>query len=306
MSETEEAARRPSSTSAFALHLVGLPVVGAILGVVVGIVGLRVLEPQHVAVALIAPVQSPAMPSSGVFASGGVRTQTPAPSAIEGGDVGPRSAFSRLVEILSSGAVAEDLARDSALLARVFDDRRDGARDRGGSGLGMHDHAAGLAAWIIARPLGAGSDADVLRDHLRSRLRIEVVGTTGLRRASYRHGSPDVAEAVLAEAIRAADGGLRRRAQAQSEALAGHLRQRLIDGVPNADRRLAISLALEEQERLLVLYAAGLPHAGEIVAGPTAPRRPDHPDPVVVLTASTLAGFAIGLIAMQFTMRRFA
>ena len=170
----------------------------------------------------------------------------------------------------------------------------------------MHDHAAGLLARLIARPVAAGSDADALRDHLRTRLRIEVVGTTGLRRASYRHGSPDVAEAVLADAIHAADGGLRRRAQAQAEALAGHLRQRLIDGVATADRRLAISQALEEQERLLVLYAAGLPHAAEIVAGPTAPRRPDHPDPIVVLTASTLAGFAIGLIAMQFTMRRFA
>lgn len=272
-------ARRPAINVA---RTVARGTVRAVLATVLALSGaavvVRLIPAEHTAVAVVAPAVPPSLAppvEGGGRAGGGADDPAPVP--------GP---FLRALELLSGGALAGDLAADPEFLAAVL----------GGAAVGsLAATVTDLVALAIGRPGPDRPDADLLRGHLRTRFRIEQTAQPGLRRLSYRHRDPHVAEAVIARAVAAADARLRGAASDRATVLVADLRRRLADGTGPTDRRIAMATLLEEQERRVVLLTAGLPVAIEFVQPPTAGARPDDTDPRIVLVLVALVGVAAGL-----------
>lgn len=273
-SASSPAAGRP----VIALLAPALPcLVATALALVAGVVWLRWTEPRHSAVAVVGPAAAVALPGD----RHGRPEVRPSDEAAAGG-----VPFLRATELLAGGLLADDLAARPGLVGSVLGDGTVG---------GPVAAAAAMIASLAGRPPAERPDADRLATHLRTRFRIEPTAQPGLRRITYPHADPRVAETVIALAVASADARLLRAAQREAETLIAHLARLLADGSGPTDRRLALAALLEEQERRRLLLAADRPHAIVFVHGPVASARPDDPDPAVVLATAALGGFAAGL-----------
>jgi hypothetical protein len=251
--------------------------VATALALVAGVVWLRSTEPRHSAVAVVGPAPGVALPGDRAGRPEGRLSDEAAAGGVP---------FLRATELLAGGLLADDLAARPGLLGSVLGEGTVG---------GPVAAAAAMVASLAGRTVAERPDADRLGSHLRTRFHIEPTAQPGLRRITYRHADPRVAEMVIALSVAGADARLRRSAQGEAEALIAHLGRLLADGSGPTDRRLALSALLEEQERRRLLLAADRPHAIAFVHGPVASLRPDDPDPVVVLAVAALGGFAAGL-----------
>ena len=248
------------------------PLAATALALVVGVVWLRSTEPLHTAVAIVGPAAVVATPGDAC----GRPSDDPATGIVP---------FVLAAELLAGGLLADDLAARPGLLGTVLAD-----------GAARGTATVALVAALAGRPVADRPDTDRLAAHLRTRFRIEPTAQPGLRRITYRHADPRVAEMVVALSVASADARLRRSDQDEAEVLIAHLGSLLADGSGPTDRRLALASLLEDQQRRRLLLAADRSHAIVFVHGPVASVRPDDPDPVVVLAVAALGGFAAGLL----------
>lgn len=178
--------------------------------------------------------------------------------------------FHRFVYTVKGSAAAAILLKDPAVIAGI-------ARD--GSWSSRADH------WT----------AEELSDYLDRKLRIEHLGTTPLRRLSYKHPDPIFAAAFLRKIHLVADQLIRRDRRRQSESRIKYLTDTLQKTV-NPDHRKGIANLLMQQEHIQMLANLDEPYAAIVVEPPAATPKPVWPAKALLLGVFALLGAFTGYL----------
>jgi len=178
--------------------------------------------------------------------------------------------FHRFVYTVKGTAVAAILLKDPAVISGI-------ARD--GSWSSKADQ------WT----------AEELSDYLDRKLRIEHLGTTPLRRLSYKHPDPVFAAAFLRKIHLVADQLIRRDRRRQSESRIKYLTDTLQKTV-NPDHRKGIANLLMQQEHIQMLANLDEPYAAIVVEPPAATPKPVWPAKALLLGVFALLGAFAGYL----------
>ena len=178
--------------------------------------------------------------------------------------------FYRFVYTAKGASVAAILLKDKSVLAGIAKDGR----------------------WS-----GQGKDwtADELAEYLDRHVKVEHLGTTPLRRLSYRHPDPAFAAAFLRKIHLVADQLIRRDRRRQSESRIGYLEEALQKTV-NPDHRKGIANLLMQQEHIRMLANLDEAYAAIVVEPASATPRPDWPRKPMVLGVLAFAGMLCGYL----------
>lgn len=137
--------------------------------------------------------------------------------------------------------------------------------------------------------------AEELAAYLEKYVRVEHLGTTPLRRVSYRHPDPAFAAAFLRKIHLVADQLIRRERRHQSESRIRYLEGTLQKTV-NPDHRKGIADLLMQQEHIQMLANLDEPYAAIIVEPPSSSPKPVWPDKIMLLSVFALLGGAAGYV----------
>ncbi len=250
------------------------------LAIALALAWLHLTPPEYRAVMLVA-----AVPGVGADAGAGPPGE-PAAARLD-----------RYAELLGSIEVARRLVRWPALLPALFPAEWDDGAARWRPPPGPAARLGRAVATVAGRPGWQPPGPERAARELRRRLRLDTVGSDRLRRLSFGHADRDLAIEALDRLHRVADGVLREAAVDRTRAAIAFLEGQL-SGTRRHDRRADLDALVERHQRTLMLLAAGLPYAAEIVDGPDAPAVPGWPDPVLVLPAAAAAGLALGTAAV--------
>ncbi len=178
--------------------------------------------------------------------------------------------FYRFTYTITGSSVAAILLKDQSVLAGIAKDGR--WKDKG------HD-------W----------SAEELADYLDKNLRVEHLGTTPLRRISYKHPDSAFAAAFLRKVHLVADQLIRRDRRRQSENRIEYLQDALQKTI-NPDHRKGIANLLMQQEHIRMLANLDEPYAAIVVEPPASTPRPVWPNIPVIFAVFTLLGVLCGYL----------
>ncbi|HYE00954.1 MAG TPA: hypothetical protein VEH84_16340 [Alphaproteobacteria bacterium] len=253
-----------------------LVALGPLLGLALAALWLRLTPPLYVATMVVGPVPAPA-PLDGLAGPG---------ARLAAGRAGPLAGlidepdlaeYDRFLEMLAAPAAVARLEPELAAAAAGL---RPGARDA-------------LAA-LLGRPGWQPPGPAEVSAGLGRSLEIAQIGHTPLRRIGFAHADRAVALALPARLHAAADAVLREQAERRGATRIAYLKQQIAQQ-PQQDHRGVLAALLAREEQAMMLAAAGGSFAAEAVQPPTAPLRPERPDPLFVLAVAAAAGLAAGL-----------
>lgn len=135
--------------------------------------------------------------------------------------------------------------------------------------------------------------AEELAAYLAKYVRVEHLGTTPLRRISYRHPDPAFAAAFLRKVHLVADQLIRRDRRQKSDSRIRYLEETLQKTL-NPDHRKGIAALLMQQEHIRMLANLDEPYAAIVVEPPSASPKPVWPDKLLILTVFAILGGAVG------------
>lgn len=186
--------------------------------------------------------------------------------------------FYRFIYTIQGPAVASILLKDESVLAGI-------ARD--GSFTGKADQ------WT----------PEELADYLTRNIKVEHLGTTPLRRISYRHPDPAFASAFLRKVHLVADQLIRRDRRQQSQSRINYL-QNTLQRTANPDHRKGITDLLMQQEHIQMLANLDEPYAAIVVEPPSSTPKPVWPDKALLFGLFILLGGLTGYFVKVFTRAR--
>lgn len=140
--------------------------------------------------------------------------------------------------------------------------------------------------------------AEKLAEYLGSRVRLDSVGTTPMRRLTYQHQGKDFAVFMLSKIHAQADRLIRRRIQSETQSRIEYL-ERSIRQTNNPDHRRALTDLLMEQERLLMLVSIESAYAASVIEPPSASVQPRWPSKTLVMLVSVFVGLVLGFVAFN-------
>jgi len=293
------AARDLAARDPVALLLAGWRVIAgcALAGLVVAILGLRMVTAEYTASMVVGPTartgfagMGPRVPVAGPELAAGV--------AEHGAGDETLSDFARFLELLGSAPVAARLAGDPALLRRLFPERWDAAAGDWRPPPGLAAGAKRLLLAVAGREDWVEPDAVEAARRLRDHVLVATVGTGPMRRIVVRHADRAFALDLLGRLAAATDAHLRAEAARRSAAQVAYIRAQLAR-VTMAEHRRTLTELLAEQERVAMLIEVDLPFAADPIEPPTAARLPDWPDPKVVLPLGLVVGTALGMLLVN-------
>ena len=210
-------------------------------------------------------------------------------------ETGVPSPFRLYLEELTSREVASALVSRSDLMHVVFKREWD-AGTRSWRRPEPTPFRNGLKA-LLGFPLleWRAPDAARLQDYLRQSIKIDDDPKRAVTIVRFDHADPRFATALLTALNVAADGHLKTVALARARQFAAYLDARLATIVV-AEHRVALTTALSDQEKQIMLASSEAPYAADLVEAPTASLAPTSPRAVVVLVASTLFGLVFGTL----------
>ncbi|HYD31495.1 MAG TPA: hypothetical protein VEB64_11655, partial [Azospirillaceae bacterium] len=267
------------------------------LAFVLSLAFLRLWTPEFTATMVVGPTAR-----NGIAAMG-LRVPTPgqesASAVVEygAGDEG-LSDFARFLQLLTSTAVAERLMTGGDVPQRLFPGRWEPATGQWRAPGGLSGLARFLFLALVGREDWSEPDPERLAQALRRAVVVEAVGTTAMRRISFRHADRAFAMDLLSRLHAAADAQLRQEAARRSKAQIDYIKER-IGNVGVAEHRRALATVLGDLERVLMMIEVGLPFAADPIEAATAGRQPDWPNPALVLPAGLAAGAGLGLLAFS-------
>lgn len=132
-----------------------------------------------------------------------------------------------------------------------------------------------------------------LAAYLDRKIRIEHMGTTALRRITYRHPDPVFAAAFLRKLHLVSDQLIRRDRRRQSESRIAYLEDSL-QKATNPDHRKGIAQLLMQQENIRMLANLDEAYAAIIVEPAARSARPVWPEPSLLLGVCGLLGVLLG------------
>lgn len=143
-------------------------------------------------------------------------------------------------------------------------------------------------------------NAEELAEYLAKHIKIEHLGTTPLRRISYKHPDAAFAAAFLRKVHLVSDQLIRRDRRRQSESRINYLTATLQKTV-NPDHRKGITDLLMQQEHIQMLANLDEPYAAIVVEPPSSTPKPVWPDKFLLYAVFALVGAGIGYLV--WTMR---
>ncbi len=264
---------------------------GILLVLGAAILFLRLTPAEFTATMVVGPTTRTApgmvarLPHAAAIASG---------SAVERSETETLSDFARFLQLLASTPVASRVAESTGLLPALFSSSWRPDERRWAPPEGLLPSLRRELLTLVGRTPWHPPDAPTLARHLSRELVIAPIGSTPMRRLSFRHPDREVGLALLAHMHRITDELLRaeaaRRTTAQIAYLEGQLRR-----VTIAEHRQALAALLSEQEQNRIVIAVDLPFAADIIEPPTAPSSADWPNPLLVLGAAAAAGLGLGV-----------
>lgn len=176
--------------------------------------------------------------------------------------------FHRFVYTVKGSAVAAILLKDSAVLSGIA---RDGS------------WSSKANKWT----------AEELSDYLERKIKVEHLGTTPLRRISYKHPDPVFAAAFLRKIHLVADQLIRRDRRRQSESRIKYLTDTLQKTV-NPDHRKGIANLLMQQEHIQMLANLDEPYAAIVVEPAASTPKPVWPAKALLFGVFAMLGAMTG------------
>lgn len=176
--------------------------------------------------------------------------------------------FYRFVYTVKGRMVADILLKDDTVLAGIS---RDGQ-------------------WVDSAEDWTASE---LALYLEKNVKIENLGTTPLRRLSYRHPDSVFAATFLRKIHLVADQLIRRDRRRQSESRIDYLKESLGKTV-NPEHRKGIANLLMQQEHVRMLANLDEPYAAIVVEPPFSSPRPVWPNKSMILILAAVLGGGVG------------
>lgn len=138
-------------------------------------------------------------------------------------------------------------------------------------------------------------DAARLQDYLRQSIKIDDDPKRAVTIVRFDHADPKFATKLLSALNVAADRHLKTVALARANQFARYLDARLATVVV-AEHRVALTTALSDQEKQIMLASSDAPYAADLVEAPTASLAPTSPRAIIVLVTSLLFGMVFGTL----------
>ncbi len=266
---------------------------GALTGFGLAFLWVLVTPPEYRATMVVGPVATLADDAVGAALPGQLQA-APGRRRLDHDIV---SNFHRFVELLNSVEVARRLSRQPDAMRLWFPESWDAET---GSWRPPRHPLAALERWgtaLIGRAGWAPPEPEDLAARVGQRLWIDPVGITAMRRLSLRHRDRAVALDLLAAVHRETDELLRETAGTRAEAHIGYLNAQL-GRVTLSEHRHGLTVLLSQQERDRMLIRVALPYAADPIEPPTAPLRPDWPNPMLILPVVAAAGLFGALLVV--------
>lgn len=248
---------------------------GAIAGILFGVVLLLLLQPQYKARMIVAPAMT--QDSSDAFASfeTGRAVENRALALVTEKALPPE--FVRFEQVLREQTVATILAKYDGILDKISEER----------------------TWRI-QPKNKIKERD-LGDYLYANVKVQPIGASSSRLITYAHPDPEFAVQVLKRLHTIADTTIRQKTAAETQDRIAYL-QKELSQTGNPDHRNALTALLMKQERRRMLVAMGQPYTAEIVEPAFVSTRPDWPSKVLVPMVCLLIGACAGFVV--FSLRQ--
>ncbi|CAK0772922.1 Polysaccharide chain length determinant N-terminal domain-containing protein [uncultured Gammaproteobacteria bacterium] len=272
-----------------------LVVVSTVFAVVVAAAALRLGPAEYTAQTVLGPTARQGMAAMGGRAPSAWRDVVSIDMVEYGGADETLSDFSRFIQLLISAPVAERLAATPGLVQNLFPERWDGVSATWHTPEGVSGWLRAALFRLAGREDWMVPDPEQIVRHLRRHVVIEGIGTTPMRRLTFRHHDRGFAIEVLSRLVAATDQHLRAEAVRRGKMQIEHLKLRLASEV-NVDHRSVLISLLAERERMAMMIEPELPFAADAIEPAGAPRQVDWPNPLLVLSLAAVIGLGLGVM----------
>lgn len=273
---------------------------GALLGLVLGLVYLRVATYTYTVTMKVTPVGSPQTASSGRLSQlaniAGVNI---------GGLTGGEGNFEIFLDGLTSRRTATAMSTDVDLLRRLFPDEWSPETRSWQRPATLANMAKDLGDTLIGRetpPYTGPTPADV-ENRLGRIVKVAEGQDSMISTVTVNVEDPEFGKELLAFLSDASNADLRDRSKARSEAYIAYLEQAVAETTV-AEQRAAYVQILSDQAKVLMIAGSGLPYAADRLEPPFASRRPTLPNPILILLLGLIGGSLLGLLAAAGLARR--
>jgi uncharacterized protein involved in exopolysaccharide biosynthesis len=274
---------------AFAIALAGRRLVmgTAVLTTVLALLVLRMIEPGFTATLIVGPTAA-----EGLLPG----------SMINGTAHGPgekMSYYERFLYELTSLSVANELASQPEIMRRVFEPMWNAGTQVWGPDPRLGSRLRRMLSELAGRPSWSVPDGRDLARFLKSRIQVQQIGNTPLRRISYRHPDPEFARTLLSRLYATTEHQLR------TIAIRGNSRmieefERMVRSTSDLEHKRALWATLINHEQFAMMMNVDLPLAADLMEPAVCDALPDTPDPAMVVAIAFAAGLVVGLILVLF------
>lgn len=202
------------------------------------------------------------------------------------------SSIQLYMEGIHSQEAAERLARDSSIMTTIFHDEWDEAAQNWRDPNPFISSVKEAAAALVGRPATPWMppDATRLRRYIEENVDVEQDTRTPVVTLSMVHEQPEFATRFLALLDREVDRELKARALARGMANVKYLIEKA-ESVSAVEHRQALTAALIEQEKQLMMASSDAPFAAEPFGSPVSSADPVTPNPLLTISLAVVLGF---------------
>jgi uncharacterized protein involved in exopolysaccharide biosynthesis len=152
----------------------------------------------------------------------------------------------------------------------------------------MLSDLSGRISWSVP-------DGRDLARFLRSKIQVQQIGNTPLRRIVYRHPDPEFAKLLLNRLYATTERQLR------AIAVTGNARmieeyERMARATSDLEHKRSLWATLIGHEQFAMMMNVDLPLAADLMEAASCDVLPDNPDPAIVLPIAFAAGLVLGLV----------
>jgi uncharacterized protein involved in exopolysaccharide biosynthesis len=280
----------------------------ATLTAVIALLALRMIEPSYTATLIVGPTVA-----DGLLGRGTPLPDLPAGSILDGAAHGAgekMSYYERFLYEMTSLNVANELASSPEIMRRVFEAMWDAKNESWNPDPGFFPRMRRMLSDLAGRRSWAAPDGRDLARFLRSRVQVQQIGNTPLRRIVYRHADPEFARLLLNRLYATTERQLRNIA-VKGNALMIEEYQKMARTTSDLEHKRALWATLIGHEQFSMMMNVDLPLAADLMEAASCDVLPDTPDPAIVMPIAFAAGLVLGLVLVFIrvtteTLPRFA
>ncbi len=271
----------------------------AMLTAILALLALRMTEPSFTATLIVGPTVA-----EGLLGRGTPLPDLPTGSILNGAVHGAgekMSYYERFLYELTSLSVANELAASPEIMRRVFAPMWNEKEQKWGPDPGLFPRLRRILLDLAGRTSWSAPDGRELARFLRSKIQVQQIGNTPLRRIVYRHSDPDFARLLLNRLYATTERQLR------TIAVTGNARmieeyERMARLTTDLEHKRALWATLTGHEQFAMMMNVDFPLAADLMEAASCDVLPDNPDPAIVLPIAFVAGLVLGLVLVFVRM----